>query len=186
MAKGSHVNRGKDWEAIIEAYSKVYENQGHAVVFRTPPPVRLLAPMGGGRWKAVMTEEGPPDYTMLVRGDPRPIAVSAEAKNNQSGRWSLAQLHPHQAKKLQAWHDLGGLAVVLLRNQPNNKCYVLPWRTFGPVWSRWRAGQVGGRRAAPRTASLGVSDLESIGFSFHESKGYLNALLEAHNEISAD
>lgn len=172
-----HANRGRQWEQLLELHHKRLQAQGVAVVFRTPPPVRLIAPQKGGRWLAVLTSEGPPDYTALVLGPDGPIPVAAEAKDSQKARWSLGELQPHQGKALQAWHDLGGLACVLLRHQPTRTCYVLPWAHLGPVWQRWRAGRLAGRRAPPGSASLGAGQLASLGVPWREGEGYLQALL---------
>jgi len=174
----SHAGRGTAWEQLLELHATRYERAGQAVVLRTPPPVKLLKAMPGGRWLAVMTSEGPPDYSMLV-GRPAggPLAVLAEAKNNDSGRWALKQLHPHQAQKLQLWHGLGGLACVILGHQPTRTGYVLPWATLGPVWQRWHAQKLTGRKATSGTASLGEGDLAALGVPWPMGQGYLGALL---------
>lgn len=150
------------------------------MVLRTPPPVKLLRAQAGGRWLAAITSEGPPDYTMLLRRpDAPPLAVLAEAKNCQGQRWALKQLHPHQADALADWHQLGGLACVLVGHQPTSTGYVLPWATLGPVWQRWRAGQVAGRRAAAGSASLGAGALRALGQPWTFSEGFYEAMIRA-------
>ena len=110
--------------------------------------------------------------------------MAAEAKNNESGRWSLGQLHDHQGRALQRWHDLGGLACILLRFKPAKTWYVLPWATFGPIWTRWKAAKMTGKRAASGTASLSEAELDLIGIRFSESEGHFQAMVSAFNEKS--
>lgn len=173
----SHAGRGIAWEQLLEYHASRYEREGSAVVLRTPPPVKLLRAQPGGRWLAVLTSEGPPDYTMLVgRKGGSPLAVLAEAKNNASGRWALKQLHPHQALKLQQWHDLGGFACVIVGHQPSRTGYVLPWTSLGPVWQRWHAQKLMGVKAASGSASLSEGDLQTLGEPWPMGQGYLHAL----------
>jgi hypothetical protein len=149
------------------------------VVFRTPPPVQLLGRLAGGAYRAVPTSEGPPDYVLLLAAAPAPVPVALEAKDCAGSRWALKQLHPHQGDALARWHSLHGLAAVALRHQPSSTCWLLPWGTLGPLWQRWRAGQVAGQPAPRGSASLGLGDLHQLGTSWAAGDGdsYLRALL---------
>lgn len=176
----THAGRGTAWEALIEQHARRYAATGRAIVLRTPPPVRLLGRLPGGHWRAVMTADGPPDYAMLIaRESLPPVPVLCEAKHNQSGRWPLAQIHPHQAAALLRWQQLGGLAAVLLGHAPSAAGYALSWTRLGPLWSRWRAGQLAGRRAPARSASLDEAAMASLGEAFSWDAGYADALLAA-------
>lgn len=169
-----HANRGKAWEELLEVHHRRVQARGLGVVFRTPPPVRLLARLRGGQWRAVLTQEGPPDYLGLLRGPGGPLPVAMEAKDSAGSRWGLKELQAHQAAALQSWTDLGGLGLVLLRH--GGRGWVLPWTTLGPVWTRWRASQVAGRKAPRGSASLGEGDLRVLGEPWELGEGYLGAI----------
>ena len=181
----SHANRGKAWEQLLELHHAALERDGQLVAVRTPPPFRQLAPMKGGQWRCVLVSDGPPDYMLLLPMPAgRPVAVAAEAKNLKEGRWGLDMLHDHQGLKLQAWHEHGGLAVVLLHHEPSRRGFVLPWAKLGPVWMRWRAGRLAGSPAPRGSASLGQGDLLTLGVPFGEGDrhSYLQALREAERQ----
>lgn len=175
MPRGSHANRGKAWEQIIEWHHKQVETKGLGLIFRTPPPMKLLQRLGGGQWRAVLTSEGPPDYLGLLKGPSGPVPVAIEAKDCAGDRWSLKELQPHQAAAFQAWADLGGLSVVLLRHKGVG--WALPWERLGPIWSAWRAKQLTGTRAARGSASLGKGDLTVIGVKWDVGSGYYDAII---------
>lgn len=176
----THAGRGSAWEHLIEMWGRRYERSGRAVLLRTPPPVRLLKAQPGGRWLAAITSEGPPDYTMLIgRSSGAPLAVLAEAKDCQASRWSFKQLHHHQASKLDQWHAIGGFACVLVGHQKTSTGYVLPWKNLAPVWRRWHAGQLIGRRASPGTASLDAGGLSALGHAWSFGDGFIQAMLES-------
>ena len=192
----SHANRGRQWEQLLELFHARYEGRGEAVVLRTPPPMRILRALSGGQFVAVYATEGPPDYVLLSRG----IAIAAEAKDCVADRWQLSNLHEHQARRLSAWEEHGGLGVVLLRHQPSRTQWVLPWGTLAPIWTRWHsasdargafpfgatAGKAfgataekpfGARAALPRgSASLSLPQLHQLGVPFCDVDGHLPTL----------
>lgn len=174
-ARTPHANRGKAWETLLEYHHTRVQARGLGVVFRTPPPVKLLARLRGGQWRAVLTQEGPPDYLGLLQGTRGPISVAMEAKDCAGTRWALKELQPHQAAALQSWTDLGGLGLVLLRHQ--GRGWALPWSKLGPIWTRWRASHVAGVRSPRGSASLGAGDLEVLGERWEVGDGYMDAIL---------
>ena len=167
----SHANRGKAWEAMLDIYHIRYEKQGRAVVIRTPPPMRILRSAGKGTFVACYEKEGPPDYVLLTKGRP----VMAEAKQCKGDRWPLKNLHAHQASRLDDWERQGGTGVVLLHHGPSRTAWVLPWRSFGPVWRKWYTIVSANRRAPSGSASLTLGDLQRLGRPFGPD-GYLKAL----------
>ena len=171
--KGSHANRGRAWEQLLELYHTRYEAQGRAVVLRTPPPMRILRALSGGQFVAVYATEGPPDYCLLAGG----CAIAAEAKDCVADRWQLSKLHPHQARRLSAWQVQGGLGVVLLRHQPSSTQWVLPWSQLAPVWSRWHDATEAGRDLPRGSASLSLPMLHELGSPFDRLDGHLPVML---------
>lgn len=150
--------------------------------------MRILRAMSGGQFVAVYATEGPPDYVLLSRG----IAIAAEAKDCVADRWQLSNLHEHQARRLSAWEEQGGLGVVLLRHQPSRTQWVLPWGTLAPIWTRWHSASgagaafpfgatgekpFGARVVLPRgSASLSLPQLHQLGVPFCDVDGHLPTL----------
>ena len=168
----SHANRGKAWEQYLELFHARYERQGRAVVIRTPPPMRILRSIRPGQFLAVYEKEGPPDYLLFCNG----IAIMLEAKECKSNRWGFQNLHAHQGRRLDDWQRQGGMGAILLRHHKSNTAWILPWANLGPVWNRWLLQSKTGRRAAPKTASIGEMDFMRLGIPFDQN-GYLDQLL---------
>jgi recombination protein U len=177
-AKSSHANRGRAWEQTLDLFHARYESQRLAVVIRTPPPVKILRALKPGQFVAVYAREGPPDYVVLADG----VAIMAEAKHTTSERWSLSQLHEHQARRLEQWRSQGGCSVVLIRHAKSATSWAIDWRKLGPIWNRWALQRATGRRASAGTASLGVDELRRFGEQF-DAGGYLDAVLSMHSTV---
>ena len=167
----SHANRGKAWEQLLEFFHARYEARGMAAVIRTPPNMRILRSMHGGKFLAVYASEGPPDYLLLTEG----MAVMVEAKEAHGKRWPLKNLHAHQARRMDGWRTHGGEAVVVLRHHQSGTAWVLPWQKLGPVWHAWDRGRQRGKKASSGTASLNLPGLLRIGLEFGKD-GYLEIL----------
>ena len=167
----SYANRGKAWEQLLEMYHARYEANGTAVVIRTPPNMRILRSLRGGQFVAVYEKEGPPDYMLLCDG----LAVMVEAKEAKGDRWPLQNLKPHQAMRMSLWRKQGGEAVVVLRHHKSSTAWVIPWEKLAPVWNGWYARRKLGKKASSGTASLDLSKISRLGFSFGRD-GYLEVL----------
>lgn len=151
-----HANRGVEWERILDARHDAYRRDGLAVVFRTPPSVRLLSRVGrDGQFRGCFRGQGPPDYAGVVAGG---RAVAFDAKDCAGERWSFGALERHQARDLEGWSGAGGIAFVALRlaGEP----WVLPWARLGPIWWAWheregRAARGSGSLTGAMCAELG-------------------------------
>ena len=163
---------------MIESWGKKYESQGKAILLRTPPPMRIIKPYKAGSWVAVMSEGGPPDYTMLLRREGAdPLPVIAEAKNNDSGRWAFHNLKPHQADKLSKWNELGGFACIILFHKPKNLGIVVHWGMLKKSWEAWYEMKTKGRRCPPGRGSLSFAAMIMMGEEFKPSEGFYEAML---------
>ena len=147
----SAANRGRPLELRLELMHRAYRARGVGEVFTTPPPVRIVSSVKGGRFSAVYTSKGPPDFAGILSGG---RGVLIEAKTSRASRWPLARLEAHQAGALDRCATLGGVALVVL-DHPSG-IYALDWRTLGPRW-RQRASGIRGE------ASLGAADLVEVG-----------------------
>ena len=155
-ARRSHANRGKALEGRLDAMHQTYAAQNRAFIWRSCPPVKVLSAIrAGGYFSACFAGQGPADYAGVIAGG---RAVVIEAKECSAGRWSLANLHPHQAEHLERVHVLGGVAQVVLAYAPTRSTWALPWEGLGPRWRRWKRGE-----AARGEASLGPVELVEVG-----------------------
>lgn len=148
------------------------------MVLRTPPPMRILRALSGGQFVACYATEGPPDYVLLAQG----CAIAAEAKDCVADRWQLSNLHEHQARRLSAWLEQGGLSVVLLRHQPSRTHWVLPWAALASTWNRWHRSLETNDKLPRGSASLSLANLHQIGLMFDATDGHLPVMLKLWNE----
>lgn len=166
-----HANRGVGWERMLEGWHDTYRRDQRAVVFRTPPPVKVLSRVtGGGEFRACFRSDGPPDYAGVVAGGGpkgpfgmamggRPVAF--DAKDCEGPRWPFSALERHQARDLEGWQVAGGTAFVALRL--GEVGWVLPWTRLGPLWWAWH-DDLGDRRGVGRTtgkATKGTASLDA-------------------------
>lgn len=148
-----HANRGLEWQEILETWHDRYRRDRRAVIWPTPPRVKVLSRVSAttGQFRACFAGEGPPDYAGIVDGA-RPVVF--DAKDCAGSRWSLGELQPHQARDLEAAHDRGGLAFVALRFG-SGTAWVLPWSELGPRFWRWKDGQAARGEASIREGEIG-------------------------------
>jgi recombination protein U len=166
----SHANRGVGWERLIEGFHDDYRRNRQAVVFRTPPPVKVIGRVSAeGNFRGCWRSEGPPDYAGVVC--PISMAVAFDAKDCEAARWGFGGLERHQARDLEAWSGAGGYAFIALRLGPTG--WVLPWSELGPVWWAWheRTG-----RAARGDGSLDSAGCVRIGLRMPTPGDWLGAL----------
>jgi hypothetical protein len=159
----SFANRGKQWELILDGWHDRYRLEGRAVVYRTPPPVKVLGSVERGIFRGCWLGLGPPDYAGVVAGFGRSLASTAravafDAKDCAAARWSFDSLEAHQARDLADWSSAGGFSFIALRLLGAG--WLLPWPGLAPRWLAWWDVRSRGGTAAPGTASVGIEDLE--------------------------
>lgn len=172
----THANLGVGWERTLEGWHDTYRRESAAVVFRTPPPVKVLGKVSkAGRFAGCFGSDGPPDYAGVVA--PRPgraaFPVCFDAKSSSTDRWPFASLARHQARDLEAWSHNGGYAFIALELGGANADWVLPWSELGPRWWSWWEVPERARRG---TASIGVEDLERWARRMPEHGDWLGAI----------
>jgi penicillin-binding protein-related factor A (putative recombinase) len=166
-----HANRGVGWERLIEGWHDTYRRDRQAVVFRTPPPVKLLSKVSGeGQFRACFRSEGPPDYAGVLKRRV-PVAVAFDAKDCETTRWSFGALERHQARDLEGWAGVGGYAFVALRFAEIG--WVLPWSELGPAWWAWHERE---GRAVKGTAGLDLAGVRAMGLRMPMPGDWLGAL----------
>jgi hypothetical protein len=179
----SHANRGVEWQRILEGWHDTYRRDRRAVVWPTPPRVRVLSRVSpAGQFRAAWAAEGPPDYAGVL--EPRGRAVVFDAKDCQAERWPLSSLERHQARDLEAVHAAGGFAFVALRfaghlgagtprrveGPRGDEAWVLPWATLGPLYWTWYDGD-----AERGQASISRARVSNLGWRMPEIGDWLGA-----------
>lgn len=150
-----HANRGVGWERVLDQWHVRYRAERRAVVWRTPPAVRLLSRVStAGQFRACFRGEGPPDYAGVVAPDGRPVVFDAKDVA-RAARWPFENLERHQARDLEAVQIAGGLAFVALRIRGAG--WVLPWQRLGPWWWEWHERE---GRAARGRASIDPTEVD--------------------------
>lgn len=186
--KGRQGNRGRDWEKLNERHLDGLQRAGLCVWWVNPQPFRITKRLEGGHFVGRLEGEGPPDFTLLARGRPvswahmgsSDLVICGDFKDCARARWSFSQLKEHQASRMTAWEDQGGVAVVLLRtHDPGPIHWVLPWSRLGPWWRDWKReatlAKLRRSRVPSGVASVTTKDLETIGKRW-SSRGWLPSL----------
>lgn len=157
----SYANRGRNWEDWLDIQHAQYAKAGYAFVVRTPPAMRILKRMDGGKFVAVFAGHGPPDYVAKA-GE---YSFIMEAKEFKSERWPFSMLPQHQADQMTAWSNQGenGHGLILIRSHAHNCTWVVMWRDLKDRWYKWSADKAAKKRAAPGSASLTSDELNEIG-----------------------
>ena len=99
--------QGKRFESYIDASLKYYQQQGLAIVEKTPEPMRPLKRLSEGRFVAVFEKPAQPDYKGTLQGG---RAVVFEAKHTSTGQMEQSRVTEAQAKRLEHHQELGALA----------------------------------------------------------------------------
>ena len=155
------ANLGKAWEACLRVQHDRYRRDRLAVVFQTPPPVKVLSDVRGGRFQACFDGAGPPDFAGVLCGTGR--AVVFDAKHTSQAKFPLSMIKRHQAMDLTAVGPLG-YAFIALRM--GRAAWVLPWD-----------GGIGDQfwdKTAAR--SLSADDCDRIGFRMRELGDWFGVL----------
>lgn len=117
---------GAAFEELVNRSCDYYEEQGLAKIEKTPEPMKVLANLGGGFFKAVFTKQAQPDYKGTLRGGK---AIVFEAKHTDTDRIKRSVITEEQEKCLNAYEKIGACCFVLVSFRLQ-KFYMLPWKIF--------------------------------------------------------
>ena len=120
-------HRGADFEALILESCERYRRAGAADIIKIPEPLRTLRNMGGGKFLAVYTAKGYPDFCGTLAGG---RSVCFEAKYTSGDRIEQSRLTKKQADILETVWSMGACAFVLL---------MYPDMYARIPWEIWRA-----------------------------------------------
>lgn len=175
--------QGDAFEAALERWHNLYRQRGEACIEHAGPPVRIRRMNRDDSFTGFYASKGPADYVGVLYSG-RGFAAEAKSVTLKKGKrsWALAEIKPHQAKRLDGVEACRGVAVVFLRVLDGNRVqdWVLPWLVIGPLWWRWH--DHGGS-----PASLNKDDIAECGVPFDPRRGWLPAVMSLLGESpSAD
>lgn len=117
---------GAAFENLIDRSCEYYKQQGIAMIEKTPEPMKVLANLGGGLFKAVFTKQAQPDYKGTLRGGK---AIVFETKHTDTDRIKRSVVTEEQEKCLDAYEQMGAECYVLV-SFGLKKFYKFPWKFF--------------------------------------------------------
>lgn len=130
--------RGEAWELALEAQHAAYLRQGLADVCKLPTPALVLGPTrrdarGRTAFPACWAAKASADFEGVLRGG---RAVRLELKRRLGNRIGISEVQPQQVAALERCHRLGGLALLVVRLEPDG-APAGTWAVQAPaLWSR--------------------------------------------------
>ena len=122
--------RGKLLEQLIENSCRLYEEEGKALIEKTPEPMRVVRKLNdGAHFICVFEKKGQPDFKGTLAGG---RAVVFESKYTDAGRISQSAVTDEQAKRFEQHHALGAYCFILVGFSLDSFC-VIEHEVFGLV-----------------------------------------------------
>lgn len=115
--------RGKAFEARIDASLEYYRSRGYAAVEKTPEPMKPLKDLGSGKFVACYEKKAQADYKGVMKGGRE---VVFEAKFTASDRLTQDRVSPEQTAFLNEHTALGARCFVIGGFSSGN-VYLIPW-----------------------------------------------------------
>lgn len=117
---------GAAFEELVDRSCDYYEEQGIAKIEKTPEPMKVLANLGGGLFKAVFTKQAQPDYKGTLYGG---RCIVFDAKHTDTDRIKRSAITEEQEKCLDAHEKMGAECFVLV-SFGFEKFYRILWGVF--------------------------------------------------------
>jgi len=141
--------RGSSWEEVLKFTHHLYRQRGVAVIEPVAVPVRVTRERGpGGRGHVAYFHGKSTIDFMGVLANGRALAADAKSTRLKTRiDWSDSHFPSHQQAFLAAWHQSGGLALLLVRFTALDRAFVIPYdmwaRHVKPSWSLAECAQWG-------------------------------------------
>ena len=121
--------RGKAFEARIDASFEYYRSRGYAAVEKTPEPMKPLKDLGSGRFIACYEKKAQADYKGVMKGGRE---VVFEAKYTASDRLTQDRVTPEQTVFMNEHTALGARCFVIGGFASGN-VYLIPWAVWADM-----------------------------------------------------
>jgi len=119
--------RGRLLEQIIETSCRLYEEEGKALIEKTPEPMRVVRKLNdGAHFVCVFEHKAQPDFKGTLAGG---RAIVFESKFTDSGKISQSAVTDEQAKRFDQHQALGAMCFILVSFSLDSFC-VIPWDTW--------------------------------------------------------
>lgn len=132
-AEGARRLRGRraqaegDWfEQMIENSAMEYESRGLAVIDKTPEPMKVLRPVGGGQFLAVFKKMAQPDFKGTLKDG---TTVLFDAKHTDTDKLQQHAVTSEQARCFERYEAMGAQCFIVA-NIGFKDYYRVPWDTF--------------------------------------------------------
>ncbi len=119
--------KGKQFEARLDASFAHYRQSGYAVIEKTPEPMRPTKSLGNGKFVAFYEKKAQPDYKGTIKGG---RTVCFEAKFTSTDRLEQNRVLETQCDYMDKLTELGARCYVLA-GFGSGEVYRIPW----PVWA---------------------------------------------------
>lgn len=119
--------KGKRFEARLDASFEYYRMRGYALIEKTPEPMRPTKSLGNGKFVAYYEKKAQPDYKGTIKGG---RTVMFEAKYTSADRMEQSRVLDSQAEYMTK-HEILGARCFVLAGFDSGEVYCIPWR----VWS---------------------------------------------------
>ena len=120
-------DRGRMFEEIIERSCRLYEEEGKALIEKTPEPMRVVRSMkDNSHFICIFEKKAQPDFKGTLYGG---RAIVFEAKYTDAGQINQSAVTDAQAKRLNQHMELGALCFVLVCFSLESFC-AIPWAVW--------------------------------------------------------
>lgn len=117
---------GENFERLIEITCGYYSKMGIAHIQKTPEPMRVIKPIGGGRYTAVFTKKAQPDFTGTLKGGK---SIVFEAKHTDGTNIPFDRINDAQERDL-SYHEHLGAETFVLISFGMKHFYAVPWTVW--------------------------------------------------------
>lgn len=143
MKNMAYANKGKSFENMLIHSAAAYRKKNQAAIDKIP--TSWIVQRAGKKIISAFPEKKSGVDFMGIVANGRPIAIEAKSTNERT-RLPLDVIEPHQLAFLDQFHQLGGIAFVLVEFVKLRKVYRLPYSMLSEYVE---AAANGGRKSIP-------------------------------------
>lgn len=125
--------RGKQFEARLDATFAYYTLKGYADIVKTPEPMHPIKSLGNGRFVAYYEKQAQPDYKGIIKGGRE---VVFEAKFTAADRMEQSRVLQSQQDYMDRHTALGARCFVLAGFN-SGTVYCIPWDVWRTMKERF-------------------------------------------------
>ena len=143
MTNAAYANKGRAFENLLIHSAAAYRRKNQAAIDKIP--TSWIVQRAGKKIVSAFPEKKSGVDFMGIVANGRPIAIEAKSTQERT-RFPLDMIEQHQYSFLQQFHQLGGIAFVLIEFAKLRKVYRLPYDMLAEYVE---AAANGGRKSIP-------------------------------------